>query len=173
LFESSSTKNFFAVLLAEFEADREDYTFDEVLDKTTENLKSQMTKEHLEKLISYNVSNEKKYIIRAIPLFVKNLAIKLYYNNSAKSFTTTVTNLGSLTVLEEFQDYVENFHLILSVSPKQTLKCSVCSYKEELTFTFASVLADTNLQKAFYRNLTTQGIKVTLESNGVYNEEMQ
>jgi NRPS condensation-like uncharacterized protein len=172
LFESSTTKNFFAVLLAEFEADQEDYTFEDILEKITDNLKKQMTKEYLERLISYNVSNEKKFVIRAIPLFIKNIAIKYYYNNSAKSFTTTVTNLGSIGVLEEFQEYVEKFHLILSVSNKQNLKCSVCSYGNELVFTFSSVLADTNLQKAFFRNLTAQGIKVSIESNGVYNEEM-
>lgn len=172
LFESTTTKNFFAVLLAEFEADREDYTFDEILEKVTANLKNQMTKEHLERLISYNVSNEKLFVIRAVPLFIKNIAIKSIYNNSAKSFTTTVTNLGSIGVLEEFASYVEKFHVILSVSKKQNLKCSVCSYGDELVFTFASVLADANLQKAFFRNLTAQGIKVTIESNGVYNEEM-
>jgi hypothetical protein len=172
LFESTTTKNFFAVLLAEFEADREDYTFDEILEKVTDSLKNQMTKEHLESLISYNVSNEKMFVIRAVPLFIKNIAIKSIYNNSAKSFTTTVTNLGSIGVLEEFASFVDKFHAILSVSKKQNLKCSVCSYGDELVFTFASVLADANLQKAFFRNLTAQGIKVTIESNGVYNEEM-
>jgi hypothetical protein len=126
----------------------------------------------LERLISYNVSNEKSLYVRAIPLFIKNLAIKFIYHNSSKAFTTTVTNLGSIGVLEEFQEYVEKFHLILSVSKKQSLKCSVISYQDELVFTFASVLSDTNLQKAFFRNIAKQGIKVTIESNGVYNEEM-
>lgn len=172
LFDSSTTKNFFAILLAEFEADREDYTFEDILEKITNNLNKQMSKEHLERLISYNVSNEKNLCVRAIPLFIKNIGIKHFYNNSAKSFTTTVTNLGSISVLEEFQDYVEKFHVVLSVSKKQNLKCSVCSYKDVLVFTFASVLTDTNLQKTFFRNLAEQGIKVSIESNGVYNEEM-
>lgn len=171
-FESTTTKNFFAVLLAEFEADREDYTFDEILDKISKNLKEQMTKKHLESLISYNVSNEKKLYLRAVPLFIKNLAIKYIYRNSSKAFTTTVTNLGSISVLDEFQDYIEMFHVILSVSNKQSLKCSICSYGSELVFTFASVMADTNLAKTFFKNLAKQNIKVTIESNGVYNEEM-
>ncbi|MFA9377631.1 MAG: hypothetical protein ACERKZ_12850 [Lachnotalea sp.] len=172
LFESSTTKNFFAILLAEFESDKVDYTFDEILEKITINLKNQMKKEHLESLISYNVSNEKNLCVRAIPLVIKNIGIKFFYNNSAKSFTTTVTNLGALSILEEFEEYVEKFHVVLSVSKKQNLKCSVCSYKDEIVFTFASVLMDTNLQKAFFRNLTKQGIQVSIESNGVYNEEM-
>ncbi|KAB1440960.1 hypothetical protein [Candidatus Galacturonibacter soehngenii] len=172
IFESTTTKNFFAVLLAEFEADKEDYTFDDILTRVSENLKSQMTKEHLESLISYNVSNEKNLYVRAIPLFIKNLAIKMIYHNSSKAFTTTVTNLGSISVLEEFEKYIEQFHVVLSVSKKQDLKCSVCSFGEELVFTFSSVLSDMNLAKAFFRNLARQDIKVMIESNGVYNEEM-
>lgn len=171
-FESMTTKNFFAVLLAEFEADKEEYTFDDILEKVCNNLKSQMTKEHLEGLISYNVSNEKNFYVRAVPLFIKNLAIKFIYHNSSKAFTTTVTNLGNISVLEEFKDYIEAFHVVLSVSKKQSLKCSVCSYKEQLVFTFASALADTNLPKAFFRHLAKQGMKVVIESNGVYDEEM-
>ncbi|PXV89116.1 hypothetical protein C8E03_10793 [Lachnotalea glycerini] len=172
IFESSTTKNFFAVLLAEFESDREDYTFEEILEKVTNNLKKQMTKEHLQGLISYNVSNEKRFYVRAVPLFIKNIAIKYIYHNSSKAFTTTITNLGSISVLDEFQDYIDKFHLVLSVSKKQSLKCSVCSYKDELVFTFASVLTDMNLAKTFFRNLALQGIRVSIESNGVYNEEM-
>ena len=34
----------------------------------------QIVKERLEETISYNVSNEKKWYVRAIPLFVKHLA---------------------------------------------------------------------------------------------------
>ncbi|WP_099469993.1 WS/DGAT domain-containing protein [Konateibacter massiliensis] len=171
-FESTTTKNFFAVLLAEFEADKENLTFDDVLEKISDNLKKQMTKEHMEELISYNVSNEKNRYIRAIPLFLKNIAIKFIYHNSSKAFTTTVTNIGSLTVLEEFEDYIERFYLVLSVAKKQNVKCSVCSYKNELVFTFASVLADSNLERAFFRNLARAGIRTVIESNGVYNEEM-
>lgn len=172
IFESTTTKNFFAVLLAEFEADKQDYTFDDILERVSDNLKSQMTKEHLESLISYNVSNEKNLYVRAIPLFIKNLAVKMIYHNSSKAFTTTVTNLGGITVLDEFKDYIDQFHVVLSVSKKQDLKCSVCSFQDELVFTFSSVLADMNLARAFFRNLTRQNIVVKIESNGVYNEEM-
>ncbi len=110
--------------------------------------------------------------MRAIPLFIKNLAVKLIYYNSSKAFTTTVTNLGSISVLDEFKEYIDQFHVVLSVSKKQDLKCSVCSFQDELVFTFSSVLADMNLAKAFFRNLARQNIKVMIESNGVYNEEM-
>ncbi len=172
IFESATTKNFFAVLFARFKADKDEYSFEEVLEIVTSSLKEQMTKENLEKLISYNVSNEKKMYLRAIPLFLKNIGIKFIYSQSSKAFTTTLTNLGCMSMREECEKYIENFNVVLSVSEKQNLKCSVCTWKNTVVFTFSSVLSDTKLQKAFFRRIAKDGIDVRIESNGVYNEEM-
>ncbi len=56
---------------AEFEAKKETYTFEEVLKIVCESLRSQINKEHLEDIFSYNVSNEKILIARAVPLVLK------------------------------------------------------------------------------------------------------
>ena len=44
---------------AEFHPTKEIYTFEEVLKSVSESLRSQISRENLEKLFSYNVSNEK------------------------------------------------------------------------------------------------------------------
>ena len=44
----------------------------------------------------------------------------------------------------------------------------VCSYGDELTFTFSSLLKDTSVQKVFFRSLAEDGIDVEIETNGVY-----
>ena len=77
-----------------FRAEREDYTFEEVLAQVAESLKSQITKEHLEEIMAYNVSNEKNKALRATPLFIKNIAMKIIYQMSAKANSGCVTNLG-------------------------------------------------------------------------------
>lgn len=171
-FESTTTKNFFAVILAVFEASKEQYTFEEILSIVSTSLKSQLSKENLERMIAYNVSNEKKIVIRAVPLFIKNLAIRLLYQKSSKAFTTTLTNLGIIQVLPEYQDYIEGFSFLLSVSLKQAVKTTATSYGDTLVFTFCSVLEDTDIQKAFFRKIASEDISVTIESNGGNDEEM-
>ena len=47
-------------------------------------------------------------------------------------------------------------------------KATVCSYGDELTFTFSSLLKDTSVQKVFFRSLAEDGIDVEIETNGVY-----
>ena len=167
-FNSITTKNFFVMVSAEFHPTKEVYTFAEVLAIVRDNLRSQINREHLEKLFSYNVSNEKMLAARAVPLFLKNIAMKLVYTKSALANTTTITNIGNIGVDEAYRPYIKRFQIILSPSTGQNTKATVCSYGDELTFTFSSLLKDTSVQKVFFRSLAEDGIDVEIETNGVY-----
>jgi hypothetical protein len=158
------------IVSAYFKPEKEDYTFDEVLKVVADGLKKQINKENLEKLFSYNVSNEKKLIIRAVPLFVKNIAMKGVYKKSARANTTTITNLGIIKVAEEYRDYIDRFHVVLSMSKGQNIKGGVCSYGDTLVFTFSAAIRDTFVQKEFFRHMASEGIRVSVETNGVYYE---
>lgn len=169
-FDSITTKNFFTVVTAVFHAKKEHYTFEEVLDIVKQSLLEQINRENLENLISYNVSREKKLIVRAVPLFIKNLAVKFVYRSSARANTTTVTNIGAISIEEEYKPYVDKFHVVLSMTKGQNMKSAICSYEGTLVFNFSSRLKDVSIQKAFFRKLADEGIHVTIESNGVYYE---
>lgn len=169
-FDSITTKNFFAVVTAVFHSEKENYTFEEILEIVKNSLKTQITKENLEKVISYNVSNEKKLILRMVPLFIKNIAMKSIYLTSANANTTTVTNLGQLQIREEYKEYIEQVHIVLSMTKGQNLKSTVCTYKDTLVFTISSKLKDTSIQRAFFTKLAEEGIRLSIETNGVYYE---
>lgn len=169
-FDSITTKNFFAMVSAEFYPEKESYTFEEVLEIIRKSLKSQINKEHLEKLFSYNVSNEKIWIARAVPLVFKNMAMRYIYNASALANTSTITNLGNVSIATPYEPFVEGFHVCLSVSKGQLLKGTICSYKDTLVFTFSYILKDASVQRCFFRKLAGEGIHVEIESNGVHYE---
>lgn len=169
-FDSVTTKNFFAMVSAEFHPEKETYTFEEVLDIVRSSLREQINKEHLEEIFSYNVSNEKALIARAVPLFIKNIAIRSVYTSAALANTSTITNIGNISLKEEYEPYVEGFHAYLAMSKGQNLKGTICSYKDTLVFTFSFILKDTSVQKAFFRKLADDGLDVSIESNGVCYE---
>lgn len=171
-FESVTTKNFFAMVSAEFkpEENHGEYTFAEVVEIIRESLRQQVTREHLENLFSYNVSNQMNIVARAVPLPLKNIAIKSVYTSAALANTTTVTNIGNIKVDPDYEPYIESFHAVLSMSKGQNLKGTVCSYGDTLTFTFSSALEETHVQRRFFRTLAKDGLDVEIESNGVYNE---
>lgn len=169
-FNSVTTKNFFVMVSAEFLPQKENYTFEDVVEITKNSLRSQISKEHLEELFSYNVSNEKNMIARAVPLFIKNIAMRYVYTISALANTTTATNIGKISVEDAYKPYIKMFGAFLAMSKGQSLKGTICSYQNTLMITFSSVLADTSVQRGFFRRLSEDGLEVSIESNGVYYE---
>ena len=169
-FDSITTKNFFAMVSAEFHPRKETYTFEEVLQIIRESLRSQVNKEHLEKLFSYNVSNEKRWIARAVPLPLKNIAMKYVYTEAALANTSTVTNIGNIPIEEAYRPYVEMILAYIAMSKGQYLKGTVCSYGQTLAFSFSYILKDVSVQRRFFRTLAADGLTVEIDSNGVNYE---
>lgn len=169
-YNSVTTKNFFVMVTAVFHPKRENQPFEDVINEVKSSLREQITKEHLEEVFSYNVTGERTMILRTIPLIFKKPGLRGIYNMHAKANTATVTNLGNVTVSPEYKEYVERFGVLLSRSKGQNVKLTLISYDGTLTATITSVMKDTKLQRAFFRYLASQGINVTIESNGVYYE---
>ncbi|MBO5461661.1 MAG: hypothetical protein J5983_07710 [Ruminococcus sp.] len=169
-FNSITTKNFFVMVSAEFHPTREDHTFQEIVESVRESLRSQLTSEHLEHIFSYNVSNQENRFLRAVPLPLKNVAMRFVYTQSALANTATITNVGKIDVAEPYRPFVEMFHVFMAISKGQHMKGSICSYNDTLVFTFSFDLKDPSIQRGFFRKLVQDGIKVEVESNGVHYE---
>jgi hypothetical protein len=169
-FDSDTTKNFFVMVSAEFRPTKEDYTFEEVLSAIRQSLKSQIQKKHLEDLFSYSVSNQRSHLLRPVPLFLKNIVMRLVYDRSAYANTSTITNIGSIHVDELYQPYIEGFTAFIAMSKGQSIKGTVCSYRDTLVFTFSSIFSEATVQRAFFRKIAADGVEVEIETNGVYYE---
>lgn len=169
-YDSHTMKNFFAMVFATFKPEKESYTFSEVLQIVAEDLKEQITPENLNNIMSYNVSNEKNWILRAVPLVIKNFVMKQVYGASARATSATVTNIGNIELKEPYRQYVEHFYTTLSMSKGQNMKGGICSYNGILTFTFSSVLMDLSIQKCFFQTIAKDGVSIAIESNGAYYE---
>ena len=94
----------------------------------------------------------------------------IVYTQSALANTTTITNIGNLTVEKAYEPYIEQFHAFLAMSRGQSLKGTICSYQETLVITFSYVLKDPSIQRGFFRRIAEDGVAVEIESNGVNYE---
>lgn len=171
-FESTTTSNFFAISIIDFLATSEEHTFDEVLTEVSKQMDEKITKKRIEEVISYNVSAEKNWLIRILPLFLKNIGLGFVFRRSSKAATMTLSNLGKITVNPKYEGEVQKFHAMMGVFKRQEVKCTIISYQEDVVVTFTSVFEDAYLQKAFFRSLTKEGVRVSIESNGVVNEKV-
>ena len=168
-FESVTTRNFFVMVSALFQADRTGYTFEEILQIVVKSLRGQITKEHLEELFSYNVSNQKNLLLRSVPMFIKIQAMRFVYRSSARANTTTLTNIGNFQVADEYAPFIEDFHGMIAMSTGQHVKMLVCSYQDHMNVNFSSSLRDVSIQRRFFRKLVEEVIEVTISTNGVYD----
>lgn len=148
-FESETLANFFAVINISWSERRVPERFSEVLEAVSRQMDEQIVKERLEETISYNVGNEKKWYVRAIPLFVKHLAMQMIFLHSTRAHTMTFSNIGQMDVREELRDQVETFQILVGASPKQRMKCGAVAYDGKLCLSFASAMVGNRLPEYF------------------------
>ena len=166
-FGSDTASNFFAVTAIDYNREKGDGSFDSILAAVCSQMDDNIVKEKLEQTISYNVSNEKKWYVRILPLFVKWLALGFIFRRNDRAHTMTLSNIGPITMDEEYREEIENFHLLIGVSKRQPAKCGVCAYEGKVNITFTKVFGDSRLEDCFFGHLEQAGIPVGLESNGL------
>ena len=84
-----------------------------------------------------NVKSEKAAILKVMPLFVKNFAMKLVYNAvGEKKSCLSISNLGAVKLPEEMKEYVERLDFILGVQATNPYNCGVLSYGDILYINF-------------------------------------
>ncbi len=169
-FNSITSKNFFVMVSAEFCPPAGLCDFQQVLAQVRQSLSSQIERDRLEQIFSYNVSSQKSPWMKRVPLPVKNLAMRHVYTRSALANTATVTNVGSIQVPDPYKPYIQLFHAFLAISKGQPIKGTICSYGDTLVFSFSYDLVDPSVQRGFFRKLADDGLKLEIESNGVHYE---
>ena len=173
IFETETLANFFSITNLSWPAGKAPERFEEVLTAVGSQMEEQIAKERLEEIISYNVSNEKKWYFRIIPLFVKHLALDAIFRRSSRAHTMTFSNLGPVTLQPELSGMAEEFRLSIGVSRRQKIKCGAVAYGENVSITFTSVMEDSRLSDFFFGFLEKQGMSVRLESNGIARPDLE
>lgn len=164
-FGSETMANFFAVTMIGYLFKNPDVDFDTLLGKISRQMDRKIDKDRLEESISYNVSNEKKWYFRIIPLVFKWMALNIVFRLKDRAHTTTLSNVGPIKVDPAYQEDIEQFHIMIGVSRRQPVKCTACAYRDDVVITFTSVFADSRLQRRFFGKIKADGASIRLEGN--------
>lgn len=170
-FISETVSNFFSYItvIADITNDKLN-DFDTILDVVKSEFKSKLNEEEITKTMSANVRLGTNIATRLVPLFLKKIFVKLSYIEIRKYGTITFSNIGKLSVLENYKDYIKYFMILIAPDSVEKIKCSSCTFNNSIVFTFTSILNDVSIQKRFYEFLIDQGINVEIESNGVLDD---
>ena len=165
---SKTLSNFFSYITLEVELERDKLdTFEKILDFVKKDFKNKLTEEEIMKTMSANVKLGNNFLVKIIPLFLKTALVRMVFGEIRKYTTITFSNIGRMGIIGEYQKYIDMFLMLIAPEPVEKIKCSACSYENKLVFTFTSILNDCSIENSFFKFLTSKGIKVKMESNGV------
>jgi NRPS condensation-like uncharacterized protein len=135
---SRTMRNFSLFVLPEIDLRLGTYTFEEILQSVHHQLQISSDIKQILRFLSQNVGYEKLMIVRAMPLFIKKLAIAAIYRGFAsKRFTGLVTNLGIISLPDDMGDMISHFDLT-PPPPNLEVKvgCALVSFKNKMRITF-------------------------------------
>ncbi|MCD7807381.1 MAG: DUF6320 domain-containing protein [Lachnospiraceae bacterium] len=148
-FPSQSMANFFGWIEVGY-VFNENTVFADVLNHVKEKFKQELTKERIADHMNSLVRLEKHPALRAVPLEIKQFFLMAGTSLGARNVTAVYSNMGVIRLPDEYQDYIDSFHLFASTDSLQL--CS-CSYGDDLMLGFTSKLPSENIQRNFLRLL--------------------
>ncbi len=167
-FKSKTLSNFFSYITVGADTQKIDFNnFKDILELVKNDFNNLLKPEEITKTMSLNVKLGNNFFIRIIPLFLKQIFVRLSYLEIRKYTTTTFSNIGRIGIIAEYQKYIDQFLFLIAPERIEKIKCSTCSYEDKMFFTFTSILMKTNVEKEFKKILEENGINVEEESNGV------
>lgn len=168
-FKSNTARNFFNTVFISYKVDDND-TLEEIIKTVDTQLKENLNKENLSyKINSYSIL-ENIFLIRLVPVFIKDLVLKLFHYKSNKEQTISLSNIGIIDMPVELRKYIKLFDVFNST---HAMQLCMCSYLDNMTLSFSSHFINTEIQKNFFRELSEKGIEITINDNVVEDTDYE
>lgn len=164
-FPSITLRNFSLYVRTKFDLNTE-ISFPEIIKKVKVDLLEELQKDKLHARIVANVKWERYFFMRIVPLFMKQIGFKIGYNifgENANSFS--LSNLGKIDIPTSMKRYITAVDFSNGAGYSSPLNMGVIGYNGYITMTFTSKITERNLQREFFRKLSSLGLNVTLETN--------
>ena len=169
-FKSETVSNFFSYITIQADMQLKMLqSFDGIIKFVKSEFERLLTPKEISKTMSANVKLGNNPFIKIIPLFLKLPIVKLSYLEIRQYTTTTFSNIGRIGIIGEYQKYIDKFLMLIAPETIEKIKCSSCSFNNNLVFTFTSSLQDTEVEQKFCEKLKEEGIKISVEGNGVHD----
>ena len=129
-------------------------------------LKIEIIYKYMSKMIAANVSSERLMAVKLMPLFVKNIIMKIIFDTvGEKKSCLSLSNLGRVTLPEVMMPYVKRMDFILGVQATAPYNCGALSYGDTLYVNFIRNIRQPDLERHFYRVLQSLQLPVQVQGN--------
>lgn len=161
---SRTMRNFSLFVLPEIDLRLGTYDFDEVLKSVHHQLQISSEIKQILRFLSSNVGYEKLYLVRLLPLFMKEIVIAAVYRSLAsRRWSGIVTNLGVVRLPAAMEEFVDSFEIIPPPPNRQVkVSCALVSYRKTMRLTFINITKCNELEHNIIRHFSNAGIHVKI-----------
>ena len=166
MFQSKSLRNFVLYMITEVDPRLGEYEFREICHIIKHQMALGITPKNMSSMIATNVAPDQKFILRLVPLPLKNLVMKLIFNAvGERKSCLSMSNLGKVTVPKPMEQYVERMDFFLSPPATLPYNCGILSYGDTVYVNFLRDIKEPRLELAMHEVMRDMGIVATVESN--------
>lgn len=142
------------------------YTLAELCRAVQSQLETQVTPQQMAARVAANVQPARRLAIRVMPLFIKNMALRLVYRRVGESKgTINISNLGRSGLPAAMEPHVRYLDFIIGPQATYFNNCSVVSYGGSTRVNLIRSTREPDLERSFLTRLVELGLPVTVDSN--------
>ncbi len=166
MFPSKSLRNFMLYANPGIDPRLGEYTFSEICQLVHHQMKLMITPKKMAALMAKNVGDEKPILLRATPLFIKNIVMKMIFNAvGERKACFSFSNLGIVTAPEPFSQYVTRMDFVVGTQAQGPYNIGALTYGGNMYVNLIRNIEQPILEKALYLSLKELGIRPRAESN--------
>ncbi len=166
LFPSRTLRNFASYITPEVDPRMGDYTFDDICAAVHHRMGLENNPQTMRAKFATNVASEQSPLLRVMPLFIKNLAMKAVFDTVGECKSCLcLSNLGVVRLPEIMAPYVARMDFIIGVQAKAPHNCGVLTWNDTVYINCIRSIQEPELELHFYRVLHQLGLPVKVESN--------
>ena len=166
LFPTRTLRNFASYITPEIDPRTGDYTFSEICAAVHHRMGLENNTHTLRSKFAANVASEKSPVLKVMPLFIKNIAMKAAFNAvGERKSCLCLSNLGAVELPEAMAPYVQRLDFIIGVQAAAPHDCGVVSWNGTMYINCIRSIQEPELELHFYRVLQRLGLPVKVESN--------
>ena len=166
MFPSETMRNFILYTTPGIDPRLGDYTFDEMCQIIAGQMKLQMTKKNMAAIMKTNVRTEQNPLVKVVPLFIKNIIMKMVFTSVGEKKTCfSFSNLGLVKTPEEYSSMVERMDFVLGSQADAPYNVSMLTYGGKMYLNITRNSVEPVLEREVYGVLRERGVPHTVESN--------
>ena len=163
-FKSTSSKNFFGLTSALYKFENKEDSLEKIIDSVNKQFKKNINADKLMQRANFMVSFEKNVFCRFVPIYIKDIVLKVIDDFFYQKGSSCVSNIGVINFDKKVEDYVNSVSVLTSTN---SFQFTICSFKDDLTIGISSKYKYNNVIKNFCRFFSDNGLKVSIDVSEV------